>query len=73
MRSRATVAWAAYLIPAGGLALFAFAQWLSALASRGPVLYGEGAVANAARLARDGIAYLDPDPSRFVAANYPPL
>ena len=73
MRSSATVAWAAYLIPAAGLALYAFAQWLIALASRGPVLYGEGAVANAARLARDGIAYLDPDPSRFVAANYPPL
>lgn len=73
MRSRATVAWAAYLIPATGLAIFALAQWLSALANRGPVLYGEGAVANAARLARDGIAYLDPDPSRFVAANYPPL
>lgn len=48
-------------------------QWLSALANRIPVLYGEGAVANAARLARDGVAYLDPDPSRFVAANYPPL
>jgi hypothetical protein len=73
MRSRATVAWAAYLIPAAGLALYALAQWLSALANRAPVLYGEGAVANAARLARDGIAYLDPDPSRFVAANYPPL
>ena len=73
MRSRATVAWAAYLIPAAGLALYALAQWLSALANRVPVLYGEGAVANAARLARDGIAYLDPDPSRFVAANYPPL
>jgi hypothetical protein len=36
-------------------------------------LYGEGAVANAARLARDGAAYLDLDPQRFVAANYPPL
>ena len=73
MRARATVAWVAYLIPAAGLALYALAQWLSALASRIPVMYGEGAVANAARLARDGIAYLDPDPSRFVAANYPPL
>ena len=73
MRPRATVAWVAYLIPAAGLALYALAQWLSALANRIPVMYGEGAVANAARLARDGIAYLDPDPSRFVAANYPPL
>ncbi len=73
MRSRATIAWAAYLIPAAGLALYALSQWLTALANRTAVLYGEGAVANAARLARDGIAYLDADPSRFVAANYPPL
>ncbi|HKC92084.1 MAG TPA: hypothetical protein VKE23_12245 [Candidatus Limnocylindria bacterium] len=73
MRWRATLAWAAYLIPAAALALYAVAQWLLALVNRTPVLYGEGAVANAARLARDGIAYLDPDPSRFVAANYPPL
>ena len=73
MRSRATIAWAAYLIPAAGLALYALLQWLSVLANRVPVMYGEGAVANAARLARDGIAYLDVDASRFVAANYPPL
>jgi hypothetical protein len=73
MRSRATLAWAAYLIPAIGLAVYAVVQWLSALFSRVPVLYGEGAVANAARLARDGAAYLDLDPERFVAANYPPL
>src|SRR2546423_9015642 len=73
MRSRATVAWAAYLVPAAGLGLYALAQWISALANRSAVLYGEGAVANAARLARDGIAYVDADPSRFVAANYPPL
>src|ERR1700704_2402509 len=73
MRSRATLAWAAYLVPAAGLAIYAVAQWLVALVNRTPVLYGEGAVANAARLARDGIAYLAPDPSRFVAANYPPL
>ncbi|MDQ2912137.1 MAG: hypothetical protein M3T56_02665, partial [Chloroflexota bacterium] len=73
MRSRATLAWAAYLVPAAALSLYALVQWLSALANRVPVLYGEGAVANAARLARNGIAYLDTDPSRFVAANYPPL
>ena len=73
MRSRATIAWFAYLAAATVLALYALTQWLSALADRVPVMYGEGAVANAARLARDGIAYLDPDPSRFVAANYPPL
>jgi hypothetical protein len=73
MRSRATLAWAAYLVPAAALAFYAVVQWLAALANRVPVMYGEGAVANAARLARDGVAYLDPDPSRFVAANYPPL
>ena len=73
MRSRATLAWAAYLVAAAALGLYALVQWVLALVNRVPVLYGEGAVANAARLARDGIAYLDPDPSRFVAANYPPL
>jgi hypothetical protein len=73
MRPRATLAWTAYLIPAAGLALYAVAQWLLALVNRTPVLYGEGAVANAARLARDGVAYLDLAPDRFVAANYPPL
>jgi hypothetical protein len=73
MRSPATLAWAAYLIPAAALALYALVQWLIALANRIPVMYGEGAVANAARLARDGVAYLDADPERFVAANYPPL
>jgi len=73
MRSRATIAWAGYLLPATGLALYAVVQWLTALANRIPVMYGEGAVANAARLARDGVSYLDPDPQRFVAANYPPL
>ena len=73
MRSRATIAWAGYLLPATGLALYAVVQWLTALANRIPVMYGEGAVANAARLAHDGVSYLDPDPQRFVAANYPPL
>ena len=73
MRSRATLAWSAYLVAAAALALYALTQWLVALVNRTPVLYGEGAVANAARLAREGIAYLDPDPERFVAANYPPL
>jgi hypothetical protein len=73
MRSRATIAWVAYLAAGAALAIYALVQWLSALVNRVPVMYGEGAVANAARLARDGIAYLDPDPSRFVAANYPPL
>ena len=73
MRSRATLAWVAYLVPAAALALYAVWQWIAALVNRDAVMYGEAAVANAARLARDGIAYLDADPTRFVAANYPPL
>jgi hypothetical protein len=70
---RATVAWSAYLVAGAGLAAYAVVTWSFALVERRSVLYGEGAVANAARLARDGIAYLDVDPQRFVAANYPPL
>jgi hypothetical protein len=73
MRSRATLAWASYALIAGALAAYAVVAWLGALVGRASVLYGEGAVANAARLARDGAAYLDVDPQRFVAANYPPL
>jgi hypothetical protein len=73
MRSRATLAWGSYALIAGALAAYALTMWLGALVARSPVLYGEGAVANAARLARAGVAYLDVDPQRFVAANYPPL
>jgi hypothetical protein len=73
MRSRATLAWGSYALIAGALAAYALAMWLGALVTRLPVLYGEGAVANAARLARVGVAYLDVDAQRFVAANYPPL
>jgi hypothetical protein len=73
MRTRATIVWALYLIAAGALAAYALVTWTFALIDRRPVLYGEGAVANAARLARDGVAYLDVDAQRFVAANYPPL
>src|SRR2546428_10065504 len=73
MRSRATLAWGSYVLIAGALAAYAVIAWLAALIARAPVLYGEGAVANAARLARAGVAYLDVDPQRFVAANYPPL
>ena len=73
MRSRATLAWASYVLIAGALAAYAVIAWLAALIARAPVLYGEGAIANAAHLARDGVAYLDVDPQRFVAANYPPL
>src|SRR5204863_387895 len=71
--SAAGVAWSVYLALGAALAGYAVVTWLGALVARAPVLYGEGAVANAARLARDGIAYLDVDPQRFVAANYPPL
>jgi hypothetical protein len=73
MRSRATIAWVAYLTVAGGLAAYAVVTWAFALLEHRSILYGEGAVAHAARLARDGTAYLDVDPQRFVAANYPPL
>src|SRR5207253_7867230 len=73
MRSGATLAWGSYVLIAGALAAYAVVTWLAAVVARAPVLYGEGAVANAARLARDGVAYLDVDPQRFVAANYPPL
>ena len=73
MRPGARVAWSVYLALGAALAVYAVVTWLGALVARAPVLYGEGAVANAARLARDGIAYLDVDPQRFVAANYPPL
>ena len=73
MRPRAMLAWIAYLVPATALALYAVGRWLVAFADRTAVLYGEGAVANAAGLARAGVAYLDVDPQRFVAANYPPL
>lgn len=40
---------------------------------RGPVLYGEGAVAHAALLARDGAEYVAFIAPVFVAANYTPL
>lgn len=43
------------------------------MALRGPVLYGEGAVANAARLLSSGAAYRNAGGEVFVAANYPPL
>ena len=56
------------------LALVAAGRWLWALAQHAPILYGEGAVAQAALLARDRLEY-GPYPSDpiFVAANYPPL
>lgn len=68
-----TVAWLVPALVAVPIALFAAARWISALAARAPVLYGEGAVANAALLARDRLEYADPPDRLFTAANYPPL
>jgi hypothetical protein len=75
---RARVAWWIYALGAAALAAVLVASWISAVTVRGPVLYGEGAVAHAAILARDrleytsGARYGDVAPI-FTAANYPPL
>jgi len=75
---RARVAWGIYAAAAGALAVVVAGGWILAVARRGPVLYGEGAVAHAAILARDhleytiGARYGDVSPI-FTAANYPPL
>lgn len=73
MRRGATVAWVVYLAAAAALAQVAIRAWLGAVALGGPVLYGEGAVANAARLLAGGTAYRNAGGETFVAANYPPL
>ncbi|MBI2983347.1 MAG: hypothetical protein HYY42_04105 [Chloroflexi bacterium] len=72
--------WIALATIAGALAAIAVARWVWAVTVAGPVLYGEGAVAHAALLSRDGLEYtagaalvdtaLRPI---FTAANYPPL
>lgn len=75
---RARIAWWTYAAAAAVLALVAVGSWVWAVTLRGPVLYGEGAVAHAAILARDGLEYTsgarygDVSPI-FTAANYPPL
>lgn len=75
---RARVAWWTYTVGAGALALAVVWNWIWAVTLRAPVLYGEGAVAHAAILARDrleyttGARYGDVTPI-FTAANYPPL
>ncbi|MDP9251921.1 MAG: hypothetical protein M3O80_02850, partial [Chloroflexota bacterium] len=75
---RARVAWRIYAAAAGALAAVVVGSWIWAVALRGPVLYGEGAVAHAAILARDGLEYTsgarygDVSPI-FAAANYPAL
>jgi hypothetical protein len=76
--SRARVAWSIYAAAAAALAAVVLWNWVSAVAQRAPVLYGEGAVAHAAILARDRLEYTtgarfgDVVPI-FTAANYPPL
>ena len=69
----ARIAWAAY----GGVALLmtlaALSAWGRAILLRGPVLYGEGAVAHAAILARSFETYASNGGASFTAANYPPL
>ena len=69
----ATGAWLAYGAAAGLMALFALAKWGQAVALAAPVLYGEGAVAHAAILARTFATYGDAGGASFTAANYPPL
>lgn len=63
--------WWVYAAVAGGTALVAIAHWVDALLTARPIIYGEGAVAHAAILFRDGAAYRDA--TGAVAANYPPL
>ena len=76
--TRARGAWLAYGALAAALALLGAVHWIWSVTLRGPVLYGEGAVANAAILARDHLQYdslarwQDGAPI-FTAANYPPL
>ena len=79
--TRVRLAWFAYAVVAAALALLGVAHWVWAVTLRGPVLYGEGAVAHAAMLARDrweyttGASVGDVNALRplFTAANYPPL
>lgn len=75
---RARVAWGIYAVAAAALALVVLWNWIWAITLRGPILYGEGAVAHAAILARERAEYALPAASLdagpiFTAANYPPL
>ncbi|HEY3218217.1 MAG TPA: glycosyltransferase 87 family protein [Candidatus Limnocylindria bacterium] len=73
------VAWIAYGALAAALTILGTAHWIWAVGLRGPVLYGEGAVANAAILSRERLEYASAaswDHASFpvfTAANYPPL
>ncbi len=79
--TRLRVLWLAYGGLAAALAMLGIAHWIWAVTLRGPVLYGEGAVAHAAILARDRLEYtasasmfdLGAPRPIFTAANYPPL
>ena len=73
MSSPARPVWLALATFSGLLALLVVARWLWAVTIAGPVLYGEGAVAHAAVLARDGAEYVAFSAPVFVAANYTPL
>ena len=75
---RASWAWWAYGVVSAALALAVLWNWIWAVTFRGPVMYGEGAVAHAAILARADAEYSNAFITRaiepiFVAANYPPL
>ncbi len=75
---RASWAWWAYGVTSAALAAVVLWNWIWAVTLRGPVLYGEGAVAHAAILARADAEYANAFVTRaiepiFVAANYPPL
>jgi hypothetical protein len=71
-----SLAWWILLAATAPLALIAVANWLWAISLHAPILYGEGAVVNAAILARDRLEYATLPATNgpiFVAANYPPL
>ena len=69
----AAIAWYGYGVVAAILIIVALFAWGRALVAAGPVLYGEGAVAHAALLARTLDLYRDAGGASFTAANYPPL
>ncbi len=73
MNTIARPAWFAFAALAGAIAALALARWAWAVTLGGPIVYGEGAVAHAAILARDGAEYALYLPPVFVAASYPPL
>lgn len=71
-----TLAWWTLLAVTGPLALVGIQHWLWTISMHAPILYGEGAVAHAAMLARERLEYASLDETSeliFVAANYPPL